>query len=229
MAELFSTFDEAWAWFLRGGHLVAIEDQRERFLRGRAQFLSLQAPIAEMPAAQAIADLQNELTDIEGLSLMPPEILHISVRGVGFQVIAKSLAGDVLRQSVGGIGERARSALKGVAPIDIEIGPLNVFPDALVLEVHPVEALREVLRRLDVVAEPDAFPYSADNYLPHVTIGTFLDPSVATALREHLPASRDAAPIHDRVRRIDFVRWWFTGDDVTAWPELNVIRSYRLT
>ncbi len=225
---IFATFDEAWHWFIEGGNLVAVEEQREGFLRGRAQFLSFQVPIGEMPVAGEIAALQEELADINGLSLIPAEFLHISVRGVGFQVIAHPQQGDVLRQDVGGISERAAKALRGTKPIDVTVGPVNVFPDALILQVQPIEPLRDALRALEVTRHADAFPYQAENYLPHVTIASFLDAKVATMLRERLPALRDKPSLSATISRIDLARWWFTGHDLAAWPELDTVRSYRL-
>ena len=225
---IFATFDEACRWFIEGGELVAVEDQREGFLRGRAQFLSFQVPIGEMAVANEIAALQEQLADIEGLSLIPAELLHITVRGVGFQVIASPQQCDVLRQDVGGIGERAANALRNMKPIDVTIGPINVFPDALILQVEPIEPLRDVLQALEVTRHPDAFPYQAQNYLPHVTIASFLDTAVANALREHLPALRNQAPFSTTINRIHLARWWFTGHDLAAWPEIDKVRSYRL-
>jgi 2'-5' RNA ligase len=227
---LFTTFDEAWANFDCGGSLVPIELQRQHFVRGRAQFLALHVPVAEMPVADDIVALQDQLAGICSLSLMPPELLHISVRGIGFQVIAKSQPDDILRQEVGAIAERAAKALKNVAAIDVTIGPVNVFPDALILQVQPVEPMRDILRRLDdALATPDAFPYNADSYLPHVTIATFLDAKAAAeALREALPPLREAPPAAATIARIDFARWWFTGHDPAAWPELDLIRTYKL-
>jgi|CXWL01.1.fsa_nt_gi 2'-5' RNA ligase len=225
---IFSTFEEAWARFAAGGTLVPVEEQREGFVRGRAQFLSLQVPIGDMEVVQEIADVQDALADIEGLSLTPPELLHISVRGIGFQVIALSQPGDVLRQDVRNIGQRAAKALKGAKPIAISLGPVNVFPDALILEVRPIEPMRELLRRVNAINEQDAFPYSAESYLPHITIATFLTTDVATALRQRLPLLRERPVLAAEVRRIDYVRWWFTGHDLAAWPELDTVRSFRL-
>ena len=72
---------------------------------------------------------RNELADIDGLSLIPPELLHISVRGVGFQVIAKPDSRTTCcAQDVGGIGERAAKALRGVKPIDVDRRPGERLP-----------------------------------------------------------------------------------------------------
>lgn len=227
---IFTTFDEAWTHFTSGGDLVDIEQQREHFVRGRAQFLALHVPVAEMPVAEEIAAVQDQLADIESLTLIPPERLHVSVRGIGFQVIARSQPNDVLRQEVGGIADKAAKVLKDIPAFNVTIGPVNVFPDALILQVQPVEPMRNILRRLNAALQgPDAFPYSADSFLPHVTIATFLDAkTAASSLREALPPLREAPPLEATISRIDFARWWFTGHDLTAWPELDLIRTYRL-
>ena len=227
--RFFSTFDEAWQVFLDRPSIVGIEQQREGFLRGRAQFLAVQVTVAEMPIAGDIEEVGDELSDIDGLIMMPPELLHMSIRGVGFQVIAAAQPGDVLRKEVPRIGERVARALRGVKSIPIEVGPVNVFPDALILEVRPVEELRALLRAVhEAIGGEDAFPYGIERYLPHITVATFRDRGVLPALRRRLPALRERPRVADVIRHLDYARWWFTGHDAAAAPELDIVRSYRL-
>ncbi|HLB23000.1 MAG TPA: 2'-5' RNA ligase family protein [Dehalococcoidia bacterium] len=225
---IFSSFDEAWAWFTGGGRLVTLEAQRERLLRGRAQLLVFEAPLGELPVADEIAELQDELADIDGLDLMPEHLLHVSIRALGFQVIAKSQPGDVLPADVARASEMAARALRGTAPMELRLGPVNVFPDALVLQVEPIAALRDLLVRLEAVGEPDAFPYPVERYLPHCTIAMFRTPGVGTSLRERLPALRGRAPYRATVQRVELARFWFVGEDATAWPERETVRPYVL-
>ncbi|MBI5288079.1 MAG: 2'-5' RNA ligase family protein [Chloroflexi bacterium] len=225
---IFSSFDEAWAWFTAGGALVSVEAQRERMLRGRAQLLVFEAPLGELPVADEIAELQDELGDLDGLEFMPEHLLHISIRALGFQMIAKTQPGDVLPGDVARAAEMAARAFRGTAPIELRLGPVNVFPDALVLQVEPIEPLRDLLVRLEAIGEPDAFPYPVENYLPHCTIAMFGSADVAAALRERLPALRSRAAYSARVQRVELARFWFVGDDVTAWPERETVRPYVL-
>lgn len=227
MTVRFRSFDEAWAWFAAGGEVQPPGAWLEGFTRGRAQFLAFIAPVPPPVAAHA-ADLLDAL-DHGGL--MAPSLaghLHITLRGAGFQVIEKTRPDEVLRQDVGRIGEAAARALRVVAPLELLAGPVNVFPDALVLEVHPREPLA-ALRACLAPSQPDdhALALTEDTYLPHVTIATFASREAGDALRERIAAVRYRPPALFTLRRVEFVRDWFTGVD----PELtdrDTIRSYPL-
>jgi len=82
---IFSSFDEAWAWFTGGGRLVTLEAQRERLLRGRAQLLVFEAPLGELPVADEIAELQDELADIDGLDPGRAATLIMAARAHWFE------------------------------------------------------------------------------------------------------------------------------------------------
>ena len=223
----FTTFDEAWHWFTSGGALTSMEIWRERLTAGRAQLLSFQAPIGGTPIADAVEDLQDELSDIAGLAMFEREMLHISVRGVGFQVITKKRPDDVTREDVGRITKRASGQLRGVRAIETNVGPLNVFRDALILEVHDGGALGAVRQSL-VDAPADTFGIADDQYLPHITIAMFEDPAAAApALRARLPALRERPSIAAKITRIELARWWFTGHEAGI-PERDPVRTYKL-
>jgi 2'-5' RNA ligase len=224
----FSSFDEAWAWFTSGGELVDVEAQREGLLQGRAQFLVFEAPLGELPVAEEIVALQDELADIDGLDFMPEHLLHVSIRVLGFQVIAATQPGDVLREDVHRSAEVAARALRGAKPIEVSLGPVNVFLDALVLEVAPVAPLRELLLRLEAVGAPDAFPYALEQYLPHCTIAVFRSAQVAPTLRDRVPPLRQRPPMSARIQRIELARFWFVGHDPGEWPERETVRPYVL-
>ena len=228
MPPVFTSFDEAWQWFAGGGELVLLEEQRARFTEGRAQFISFQARMTDPAAVDLARDVQDALESIDGVTPMPEELLHISVLGVGFQVIEARRPNDVLRQDVPSIAERGAKALRGVKPVDVQIGPVNVFPDALILEVNGGGGLKEIRRALEEATRADAFGFEESTFLPHATIATFADASAADALREALAPLRERPPVPVRIARIELVRWWLTGIDLTEPPEADVIRSYAL-
>jgi hypothetical protein len=230
---LFATFDDAWAWFIAGGELESIESRRERFTQGRAQFLSFQAPITDASALTLVAEVLDALADVQGIVPSPDEHLHISIRGAGFQVLAPTRGGtrrddELTREEVARAGERAARALRGVASGEITLGPVNVFPDALILEAHDDGTLAAIRSALaDITGAADTLIDDV-HYLPHVTIAAFDTPAAASALRERLPRLRQRPPVATPLRRIDFARWWFTGFDDRASTELESVRSYRL-
>jgi 2'-5' RNA ligase len=221
-----SSFDEAWRAFEAGYELVPMSTWRERMTAGRAQFLSFQVPLGELAIADAIEELQDELADIDGLRLYEREILHISLRRVGFQVVAKTRPDDVTREDVGRVTQRAAALLRGAKPVDVAVGPMNVFPGALFLEVRDGGALGEIRSRL-AGATDDAFGIAGAQYLPHVTIAMFGDTSCAGALRERPPRLRLRAPATGTIKRIELARWWFTGGDAD-FPERDPVLSYPL-
>jgi hypothetical protein len=132
-APLFTSFDDAWDWFTAGGELEPIAKRRERFTHGRAQFLSFQAPVNDASALALVADVIDRLRDVGGVIPMLDEQLHISIRGAGFQVLRSRGEDELTREDVGRAGEAASRALRGARTIEAAIGPVNVFPDALIL------------------------------------------------------------------------------------------------
>jgi 2'-5' RNA ligase len=190
--------------------------------------VSFQVPLTDLAVSDEIEALQDELADVDGLELMPRDALHISIRGVGFQVIAKTRPDDVAREEVPRIGERAASVIVNTAPVDATLGPVNVFPDALILEVHDGGRLGDLRARLEEADRADVFALAHPQFLPHATIGWFRDASVAAQLRERLPAMRGRVLSPIQIRCVELARWWFTGDDVTATPDRETLRSYLL-
>ena len=227
MPPRFTSFADAWRWFEDGGALVPIAEQREGLLQGRAQFLVFHAPMTDARVLDAVQDALDALADVGGLVAMEPEHLHISVRAVGFQVIEKRRGDEVLREDVGSIAERAARVMSRARPSRASLGPVNVFPDALILEVHDDGALASARLALREAVSADAFGLDDAQYLPHITIAWFERADVAEALRQRLPSLRaEIAPVEALVRRVDLARWWFTGIDDAAPPELDVVRSY---
>ena len=224
---LFTSFDDAWSWFAAGGALTPMDIWRQRLTAGRAQLLSFQVPVEDAAMADEIEELQSALADIDGLTMFERDMLHISLRGVGFQVIAKQRPDDVSREDIGRVTKQAAGLIRGAKPFAIQAGPLNVFPGSLILEVHDGGELAALRARLAATIR-DAFGIDDAQYLPHITIAMFADPAAAApALRERLPALRQRPPIAATVKRIELARWWFTGDGADL-PERDAVRTYTL-
>lgn len=227
----FTSFDDAWRWFMDGGALVPLDQQRASLTAGRAQLLNFQAPASTSGVCDAAASVLDALADVDGIAPMPDDTLHCSLGALGFQVIEPRRPDDVTREQVGLAAARAAAALRGARAVDVTVGPVNVFPDALILEVHstpragdPLAQLYRVVagvRRVEVAAADEA------TFLPHITIARFASAAVAPELRQRLPALRDIAPVPLRIARVELARWWFTGEDAGE-VEMDIVRSYRL-
>jgi 2'-5' RNA ligase len=223
--ERFRSFDEAWRWFDGGGALVSAADSVEELTRGRAQLLAFIVPVDDAAVVGAAHALQDALADLDAVAPQPDELLHVTLRLVGFQVIAKRNPDELLPGEVDAIAADAARAFRDVRPAEVSVGAPNVFPDSLILEVGDAGALAAMRARVEeaVLRPPDEAPY-----LPHITVGAFRDPAVAAALHPRLAAlRRPAPPLPMRVRRIELVRAWFTGLEAEP-PELDVVRSYAL-
>jgi len=230
MPPRFTSFDDAWRWFEGGGALVPLAEQRRSFVAGRAQLLAFHARITDPRVLGAAAGALDALDGVSGILPFDIDHLHVSLRAAGFQVIAPRRDDEITRQDAARIADRASMIARRTPPAAVEIGPPNIFPDALVLEVRdPPQALAALRRELAAAASRDAFGVGDGHYLPHVSIAFFESPDAAAPLRERLPAVRAAfAPVALTLRRIELVRWWFTGDDDAAEPELDVVREYAL-
>jgi hypothetical protein len=223
------SFDEAWRGYTAGGALVPLEEQRAHLSQGRAQLLAFHAPMDVGPVQALAAQVIDALADVEGLLPLPDDLLHCSIRAAGFQVIRKQRPDDVQREDIGPIVSRAQEALRRFAPVAVDVGPVNVFPDALVLEVRHDGALAAVRDALGPVVGADAFGIDDTQYLAHVSIAFFADARCGDALRERLPALRELPPVAVAVRQVDFVRWWLLDDEAAAdAPERDIIRAYPL-
>jgi 2'-5' RNA ligase len=222
---VFASFEEAWTWFSEGGGLEAVEERREALTQGRAQFLSFQAPMTDRAVAALAEAVHDAAHGVEGVVLVPREQLHLTIRAVGFQVLSVQRADDVTRESIASTANYAASALKAMPPVDVTVGPVNVFPDALVLEVRHDGALDVLRERLSAIVEsPDPFPV----FLPHVTVATWSAGVDEPSLRQVAMKLRELEPVGAKIGRVELARWWFTGFDEREEVELEVVRSYRL-
>src|SRR2546421_12867157 len=79
---IFTSFDDAWRWFIEGGQLMTLEEQRARFTEGRAQFLSFQVRVTDAAAVDLALDIQDAVDHVDGVQRFPDDLLHISVLGV---------------------------------------------------------------------------------------------------------------------------------------------------
>jgi 2'-5' RNA ligase len=143
-------------------------------------------------------------------------------------VISKTQPDDVSREDVGRIAHDAAAALRGHGPIEAALGPVNVFPDALILEVHDEAGGLTGLRNALAPVVADAFGLSDAQYLPHVTIAMFASADASAPLRRVLPSLRERPRLAATLGEVELARWWFTGVDEDALPERDPVRTYRL-
>ena len=223
--ELFSSFDDAWRAFLRRDASGVASNDMPAFAQGRAQFLAFIARIEDAHAREHLARVNQRVASIPGLEPFPDSYWHITIKGVGFQVIKRSHDDDIMREDVSRLASRAKGALDGVRAFDVQLGPPNAFPDAVILEAHDggaALALNEALAGLEGVAR---YPSDGEGYLPHVSIAQFTSGEGIAQLKAALTELRGEGPGPGfPVRRIELVKAWLSEDV----PEFDTLATYTL-
>jgi 2'-5' RNA ligase len=227
MPDLSPEFDAAWQRFQQLDSLRTFGDTLEpEFTRGRAIFLALLVRLEDAPAQDYVRHLQQRLDGIPGVELYPDFYWHITIKGVGFQVIKKTMPDDVLREHVPRIATQARKLFEREPAFEARLGPPTAFPEVIILEVHDGGRVRELNMRIcEELPELPHQPFDGETFLPHVSIARFTSNDGLPQLKEALASLRDEGPGPTvQVRRIEFVKVWLTE----AMPEFDTLATYPL-
>jgi 2'-5' RNA ligase len=119
-------------------------------------------------ARAAAADVQENLTGFPGLHMTPLKWLHVTT------LIAGS-TDEITRTQMSAMVSEAQRLLRGVAPIPVTLGGVFYHPEAIVLPVRPVEALRPVLdaaqsATLKSVGHSGISDKASSLWTPHMTV-----------------------------------------------------------
>lgn len=119
------------------------------------------------PLHQLVARYQAELQHIDGLDLIPPRWLHLTMQGLGF-------VHDVTPATRDAAVEAARTALTQLDPIRVHFHRPVIRPEAIALPPQPVQPLQHLRATIrNAIADslgPDTAEISASRYQPHVSI-----------------------------------------------------------
>ncbi|MFE9608739.1 2'-5' RNA ligase family protein [Streptomyces sp. NPDC006012] len=120
---------------------------------------------------QLASEYRNALAPLgDVLTLIPDRWLHLTMQGIGF-------VGEVKEQDVRAIVDAARPRLGAVPAFDARIGPVVVDPEAVLLPVHPddaVCAVRDAVRGAIGEVRGD-IPEEAGGFRPHVSVAYSAD------------------------------------------------------
>ena len=148
-----------------------------------------------------VLDLQGELTDLPDMVPIPPERLHVSVAPATVtEQPEPQLEADLL--------EQAEKAWADEPTFDIELRGVNVFPTAVVVEVHG-DGPGRLLDRLLESGYWHGLPWRAPNreiFLPHLTVAIATRRRGADAVRSIVEAHRGEAFGTLSVRTLDLCR-----------------------
>jgi 2'-5' RNA ligase len=83
---------------------------------------------------ELVADYQQALTGMQGIDLIAPQWLHLTMQGIGF-------ADEIGADELAALDHALTAALATIDPPAVELRYLTVHPEAVYLKAHPAEAL----------------------------------------------------------------------------------------
>lgn len=208
-----------WMRFARLNHTTdSLAQERRGYRRWLLlPYLAFIIPITDVGAVAQLTAWQAALRPWLVYDPLNADQLHITLHMVGSlrYGLGMLMPHTWRRAALKGLAERAGMVIHGVAPLDLRLGPLNGFPNALVAEVQDDRQCLRLLRaRLLRTLPARARPLRPWPYLPHVTLG-YWGRQAAQPIREALEPYRSADPVTCRVTRIEFTIYYRETGDVT--------------
>jgi 2'-5' RNA ligase len=226
MSDLASSFEDAWARFQARDSLRLAGDTLEwEWSRGRAQFLAFLVRIEDATIREHLSDIVDRLAGIPGVEPYPDWYWHVTVKGVGFQVIKRTQQDDVLRQDVPRIAGEARSLLTQHEAFEAQLGLVNAFAEVVFVEVLDQGRFGDLSVAVREAPEIPRLPIDEAPFLPHVSIARFTSNEGLAELKEALTSLRAEGPGPSfTVGRVEFVKAWLSEET----PEFDTLATYPL-
>jgi 2'-5' RNA ligase len=165
------------------------------------RFYTFHVTFNDQPEVQALAAAaRDRLAGLPGLDLIPAQWLHLTMQGVGF-------ADEVTDEDVVAITAAARSALAGVAPVTVSIGPPVAVGEGITCHASPADALDPVRNAVRAgigdVWGPEKVLEAAE-WTPHVSVAYASEDGPAEPFEAALGGLADTATA--TVRAVDLIK-----------------------
>jgi 2'-5' RNA ligase len=120
---------------------------------------------------ELVAEYQKALTGVQGIDLIPPQWLHLTMQGIGF-------TDEIDADELAALDHALTAELATIEPPAAQFRYLTVRPEAIYLKAHPAAVLYPLRQKMHEavisVLGRDRFTEPAPDYaqfLPHVSIG----------------------------------------------------------
>ena len=130
-------------------------------------------PVADAAISQYLIDAQKSLAPYMTYTPQPAEKLHITLRLVGYVRAGLLLPDTWTRSELHALSNHARTLFAKFPPFEVQVGPINAFPNVAIAEVHDEGQLRlleTAIGELIPKARRTRRPYPL---IPHITLGYF--------------------------------------------------------
>jgi 2'-5' RNA ligase len=173
--SLDAQFDVLWQRFGKLKYTVdSINNWSSRLRRWLTPVnISFVVPIEDSKVCDYLNRAQQALLHHMAYEPQPPDKLHITLYQVGYlRQIPLRLPGLWSREELARIAQLAAEYLKLFQPIDVQVGPVNAFPNVAIAEVRDNGKLRLLRGIISQAIPPLLLPL---NYplIPHITLGYF--------------------------------------------------------
>ncbi|RME27584.1 MAG: 2'-5' RNA ligase family protein [Deltaproteobacteria bacterium] len=188
-------FDAAWSAFVAAGRTCGpTPGARRAWLRGRSDYLvwvlRVNGPRVGDRVQAAARRLESTIRPV------PPADLHVTVWVAGFACDRVRFDDDVDPAVIG----RWRSSLADAPRFRVEVGGINSFTSAPFFDVVDVDGgIAELRRRLG--AHHDELRFAP--YLPHISVGSYLDSRPVAPLVAALSPLRRLPPLSVAVDAVE--------------------------
>jgi len=148
------------------------------------------------------ARCRGALAQLPGLDLVPDQWLHLTTQGLAF-------TDEISGEETEAVISAARDWLAEAAPLAVELGPLEVTPEAIRFGVQPADGLAAVRRELRSAitgALGAERLMEADDWTPHVTVAYSHTTAPAAPYKAAAGGSGTAAAVIGRVELITLSR-----------------------
>lgn len=227
MVELAASFDEAWTRFQARDSLRTVGDTEEwEWTQGRAQYLAFLVRVEDTAACEYLARITQRLEGIPGIDVYPQTYWHITIKGLGFQVIKRTREDDVLRQDVPRLAGSARALLSSQNTFDAQLGLASGFAEVAFVELWD-EARTARLNACLAEGLPGLArsPLDSPAFLPHVSVARFTSDDGLVELKAAIKELRAQGPGPSfAVHRVELVKAWLSEGP----PEFDTLTTYPL-
>jgi 2'-5' RNA ligase len=173
--SLEAQFDALWQRFL---HLSHTADTINRWSARWQRWLtpvnvSFIVPIEDEAVCCYLGEAQAALLAHMNYAPQPPDKLHITLYHVGYLRNGLPLPGTWTQRQLERIASIARANLALIEPFDVQVGPINAFPNVPIAEVHDDGKLRLLRAALSQATPRQPRRLPSWPLIPHVTLGYF--------------------------------------------------------
>lgn len=195
-----ATFEDVWRRFVVAATTLGpTPGVRERWHRGRDRYAVW---VLRIRSDSVLERLSRVATALEGsIEPVPAEHAHVTVFVAGFPTPENAVHEDDVSDAQLERQVRALRQAAFAAP-RLEVGSANAFLTCAMLEVHDPDGS---LARLRAHLEAEAPEVRFAAYLPHVTVGRFIDDRPPSPIARRLSGLRNLEPLEIRPEAIELV------------------------